>query len=118
MFRGASTIPMVCLLLALAGSGRSQQLAALGVLQGRGLFGGFAAPTLLPSGCVVRVGAAAALAATLADNLGVARLSAAVPAAPVLVGLPLTAQAISFDPSGSALPGVAVSNGLLLVLGR
>lgn len=75
------------------------------------------ARTVLPSGCVLQVGSGAVVVFTAADGNGTAQQSLALPLDPALAGLRLGAQTLVLDPFGSALPGLAASQGLLAVLG-
>lgn len=73
--------------------------------------------TVLPSGCVLHLGTGAVTWFALADGLGVASTSFALPNDAGLIGVVLTAQALVADPFGAALSGAATSQALLEVLG-
>jgi len=76
------------------------------------------ATTVLQGGCVLHLGGGAVAVLTGANGLGEAGYGLAVPNDPAFVGLGIAAQALVVDAAGTALPGLAASQGLLAVLGR
>jgi ELWxxDGT repeat protein len=81
------------------------------------LFGLQLAPTVLPSGCTVWPAGATATLFTGAGIGGEASFPLAIPATSALVGVQLAAQAGALDAFGTAVPGISLSNALILVVG-
>lgn len=74
------------------------------------------APTVLPGGCVLHAGSGVVMFGAT-DGLGEAARSIVVPADPAFLGLLVAAQALVLDAAGTALPGLAASQGLVAVVG-
>ena len=81
------------------------------------LFGTQHAPSVLPSGCTIWPAGAQATQFVLAGLGGAASFPLPIPAATALVGVQLAAQAGALDTFGTALPGISLSNALILVVG-
>jgi ELWxxDGT repeat protein len=81
-------------------------------------FASLRVPIALPSGCVQQLSFGAVTALAISDLRGTATLALTVPNAPALVGASLIAQVAALDPFGTAIPGVAASNGLRVFVGR